>query len=252
MKTTTPIVALLAPLVLIGCGTADDSQPQADAAAASPSDVPAGGADVSVDNIPAGVYSVDRNHTYLTFSYLHLGYTYPQLRFTGIDGQLMVRSESMEDSSVAIAIDTASLDTKLPRFNTELQSLQYFNARDYPKIAFTSHSYEAAGPRNGALTGYLTIKGRTRPVKLDVTLNNAIQHPMMNVPAIGFSATGTVLRSDWGLSRNIPFVADEVDIRIEIEFLQGSNESSTEAAAIAAETTASAPEESLILSRAEQ
>ena len=63
---------------------------------------------------------------------------------------------------------------------------------------------------------------------------------MLDVPAIGFSATGTVLRSDWGLSRNIPFVADEVNIRIEIEFLQGSSETSSDAARIAAETTTAA------------
>ena len=74
----------------------------------------------------------------------------------------------------------------------------------------------------------------------DVTINNATQHPMLDVPVIGFSATGTVLRSQWGLTRNIPFVADEVNIRIEIEFLQGSNESSSEAASIALETTAAA------------
>ena len=245
MKAGLLIAIALLSLTLSGCDTAEDPQPRA-AAATTPS--AATGSDaVSPANIPAGVYSVDRNHTYLTFSYLHLGYSYPLMRFTSIDGELDLVGDSMEDSSVAISIDTNSLDTKLPRFNTELQSLQYFNAEDYPKITFTSHSYEPSGAATGKLTGYLTIKGRTRPASLDVTINNAIRHPILDVPVIGFSATGTLLRSDWGLSRNIPFVADEVTVRIEIEFLQGSSETSGEAARIATETTAAAPAENLVL-----
>ncbi len=238
MKIRLTAIAGVFAWTLAGCGAPDESQPSGDVAG-TPA---AGPATQAVDpaNIPAGVYSVDRNHTYVTFSYLHLGYTYPQLRFTSIDGELNLNGSSMADSAVAIAIDTDSLDTKLPRFDTELKSLQYFNARDFPKITFTSESYEPTGASTGTLSGYLTIKGRTRPASLDVTINNAIQHPMLDVPAIGFSATGTVLRSDWGLSRNIPFVADEVNIRIEIEFLAGSNETSSEAARIALETMAAA------------
>ena len=240
LSTFVPLVSL----ALAGCGTAEDPQPRAEATATPPA---ATGSDtVSPANIPAGVYSVDRNHTYLTFSYLHLGYSYPLIRFTSIDGELDLDGNSMEESAVAISIDTNSLDTKLSRFNTELQSLQYFNAEDYPKITFTSHAYEPTGDTTGTLTGYLTIKGRTRPATLDVTINNAIQHPMLDVPVIGFSATGTLLRSDWGLSRNIPFVADEVNVRIEIEFLQGSSETSREAARIATETTAAAPVDDLV------
>ena len=186
---------------------------------------------------------MDPEHTYLTFSYLHLGYSYPQLRFSAIDGELDLAGESLAQSRVAIAIDADSLDTKLPRFDRELKSLQYFNVDDYPTIAFTSQGYEPTGPASGSLAGNLTIKGRSRPVLLDVTINNAIQHPMKNVPAIGFSATGTLLRSDWGLSRNIPFVADEVTVNIEIEFLHGSSGTSSAAATGAREVTGGATEE---------
>lgn len=245
MKAGFPATIPLMALALAACGTAEDPPPRQAPATAPPA--ASGTGTVSPANIPAGVYSVDRNHTYLTFSYLHLGYSYPLLRFTSVDGELDLNGSAMEESTVAIAIDTNSLDTKLPRFDTELQSLQYFNAGDYPKITFTSHAYEPAGDAGGTLTGYLTIKGRTRPVSLDVTINNAIEHPVLEVPVIGFSAAGTLLRSDWGLSRNIPFVADEVNVRIEIEFLQGSNETSREAARIATETTAAAPEENLVL-----
>ena len=245
MKASILATIPLLPFALAGCGTAEDPQPLPEEATLPP--VASGDGTVNPANIPAGVYSVDRSHTYLTFSYLHLGYSYPLMRFTSIDGELNLNGNVMEESTVAISIDTNSLDTKLPRFDAELQSLQYFNADDFPKITFTSHTYEPTGDTGAKITGYLTIKGRTRPASLDVTINNAIQHPMLDLPVIGFSATGTLLRSDWGLSRNIPFVADEVNVRIEIEFLQGSNELSREAAGIAIEATAAAPMEDRIL-----
>lgn len=234
-------VATIAFVALSACGSADDPQILSDAT--TPSAGMPSTAEISIATIPPGIYAVDRDHTYLTFSYLHLGYSYPQLRFSGIDGELDLAGEALAGSSVAIAIETDSLDTKLPRFDRELKSLQYFNAEDYPTIAFMSQGYEPATPTSGSLAGDLTIKGRTRPVVLDVTINNAIQHPMKNVPAIGFSATGTLLRSEWGLSRNIPFVADEVTINIEIEFLYGASQASSAAAVSAREITAGVIEE---------
>lgn len=204
-------------------------------------------APVNPANIPAGVYSVDKMHTYLTFSYLHLGYSYPLLRVTGIDGELNLDGNSMQNSSVSMAIDASTIDTTLPRFNDELKSLQYFNVNKYPYITYTTHSYEPITETTGKLTGFLTIKGKTRPVILDVTINNAIMHPMLKKPVIGFSATGSLKRSEFGIARNIPFVADKVTVDISIEFLQGRNETSTSAANIARETTAAAPAESLVI-----
>ncbi len=224
-------------VLLAGCGESQDSG----GAIASAPDV------VDPASIPAGVYSVDRNHAYITFSYLHTGYSYPMLRFTGIDGELELSGELMDESEVSIAIDAATIDSKLPRFDTELRSLQYFNVDRYPNITFTTHSYESTGDAIGRLVGFLTVRGRTNSVTLDVNINNAIVHPMTNEPAIGFSATGSLLRSGFGLSRNIPFVADEVFVDIEIEFHQGTSDASSAAARIATETTAAAPAESLVI-----
>ena len=224
---------------LISCGGGEE--------AASPTIVSTEPGTVDPASVPAGVYSVDPNHAYLTFSYSHLGYSYPMLRVTGMDGELQLNGGAMEESAVSITIDANTIDSKLPRFNTELKSLQYFNVERYPNITFTTHSYEPTDRTTGRLTGFLTVKGRTTPVTLDVTINNAIVHPMTNEPVIGFSATGSLMRSDFGLSRNIPFVGDEVFVDIEIEFQQGSDEASTTAARIATETTAAAPAESLAI-----
>ena len=67
------------------------------------------------------------------------------------------------------------------------------------------------------VTGDLTIKDITKPVVLDVTINAAGEHPMMKVPAVGFDATTTLKRSDFGVGAYAPNVSDEVKIRITTE-----------------------------------
>ncbi len=248
MKSKINLFVPVAVFLLSGCGqdspqTGQESGNQPASTAA----VPAGEGGTSLANIASGVYSIDPMHSYLTFSYLHMGYSYPLLRATGIDGELTLNGGAMEESTVAIAIDASTIESGIQRFNTELHSLQYFNVEKYPHITFTSRAYGPTSDVTGRLTGFVTIRGKTRPMTLDVVINNAIIHPMSKKPVIGFTATGELKRSDFDMSRNIPFVADKVTIDIEAEFVEGSSETSSGAAMIAMDTTAGAPPESLII-----
>jgi hypothetical protein len=72
-----------------------------------------------------------------------------------------------------------------------------------------------------------------------------MDHPMLNKPVIGFSASGSLKRSDFGLDRFVPMVADQVAISIEAEFLRGSNDASAAAAKLAAEAILNADPASL-------
>ncbi len=255
MRNRITLFAAVVVLLLTGCADSEEpqgSQQQAEAAdvsAQAPQASP--GPDihgpVSPANIPAGIYAVDKSYTYLTFSYSHLGYSFPRLRVTGIDGELNLNGDDMAQSSVAITIDADTIDSQMERFDTELKSLQYFNVQDYPYITYTSSSYEPATETTGILQGYLTIKGNTRPVALDVVINNATFNPVIDKPIIGISATSSLKRTDFGLSRNVPFVGDNVNIEIHMEFAQGHSDTSAAAARIAENTTAAAAPESLIL-----
>jgi polyisoprenoid-binding protein YceI len=89
----------------------------------------------------------------------------------------------------------------------------------------------------GLLNGHVTIRGITEPLQLAVTLNNALVHPMLDIPVIGFSATGALARSDFGLDRFVPVISDSVVVDIEIEFLLGSNDESAAAATRARDTS---------------
>ena len=202
----------LSALIISGCGASDTGS-------------------TSGANVPSGTYSIDQSHTYLTFSYLHQGLSYPLLRATSIDGELDYDSSDIANSLVNISVATDSIRTNIDHFDKELASRKFFNAAKYPHITFTTDSYAAISEAEGVLNGHVTIRGITQPLELAVTLNNALIHPMLEIPVIGFSATGSLSRSDFGLDRFVPVISDTVVFNIETEFLLGSNDGSSAAAA---------------------
>ena len=226
---TNALTIVAAASLLVGCGQSEQPQTPVE-----------GGL-----GIPSGTYAVDKSHTYIVFSYLHQNLSYPLLRMTDIDGELDLDSVAMENSKASIAIAVNSIRTNLDYFDDELASRKFFHADKYPHITFSTHSYRTLNDSLGELTGYVTIRNVTKPITLTVTINGALEHPMMNKPVIGFSATGSLNRSDFDLDRFVPMVADKVEIRIESEFLQGSNAESAAAAQLAAEALANADPASL-------
>jgi polyisoprenoid-binding protein YceI len=76
------------------------------------------------------------------------------------------------------------------------------------------------GTNTGTLTGELTVHGVTKPVTLQLRLNGAGPHPMRKIAAIGFTATGTVKRSEFGVAAYVPMVGDELEVRLEVEAYQ--------------------------------
>ncbi len=183
--------------------------------------------------IPSGIYAVDKTHTYVTFSYLHQGLSYPLIRATEIDGELKLDATDIENSRADIAIEVDSIRSNTSYFDKELASPKFFNAAKYPHITFVTERYEALGDRSGRLHGTVTIRNISKPLSLDVTINGAMENPITKVPVIGVSASGYLNRSEFDLDRFIPAVADRVDVAIEAEFAAGSTEASASAAELA-------------------
>ena len=84
-------------------------------------------------------------------------------------------------------------------------------------MTFKSTKVETTGEHTANITGDLTLHGVTKPVTLAVTHNKSGKHPFMDRMETGFSATGTIKRSDFGMTEAVPMVSDEVEIRIEVE-----------------------------------
>lgn len=104
----------------------------------------------------------------------------------------------------------------------DLTSSAVFDAAQFPAATFKSTSIVRTGPTSGKITGNLTIKNVTKPVTLDATFNGGRPNPMNNSYALGFSATATIKRTDFGLTGMVwePFVSDDVQLTIQAMFQQ--------------------------------
>ncbi len=98
----------------------------------------------------------------------------------------------------------------------------FMNTVEYPEITFTATNIEVTGENTAEITGDLTIAGQTHPLTLSTTLNQAANHPMAGTPALGITATGTLMRSQWGNEGLLGPISDEVTIEIQAEFMQQS------------------------------
>ncbi len=170
-----------------------------------------------LSEVPSGTYTVDPTHAYITFQYSHLGLSNPTLSFDDFTVDLNLDSQDPTKSMILVSIDPASIITGSPIFKEHLTGEEFFDVSNNPEIVFQSTTIEAAGDDSYAVNGDLTIKGESKPVTLNVTINAAANHPMTGKPVIGMDATGEILRSDYGLDKFVPHVSDEVTLNITAE-----------------------------------
>lgn len=175
-------------------------------------------------NVPAGNYKSDNTHTNVLWSVKHFGLSNYYGRFDTVDARLELDPHNVSQSKLNVTIDPKSVDTNYPNkpntFNTEIAGEKFFDAAKFNTITFKSTAIEIQGKDTGTVTGDLTFHGVTKPVTLDVKFNNALNpHPMSKKPVIGFSATGTLKRSDFGVNAIVGPVSDDVSLTIETEFV---------------------------------
>lgn len=161
-------------------------------------------------------YKIDPNHTNVIATWDHFGYSRPSANFGQADGVIVYDADNVAKSSVKVTLPMSGLSAFVADFDAHLRSADFFEVEKYPDAKFTSTKVEAAGENKLRVTGNLTMHGVTKPVVLDVTLNKA-GTGRDGQPRVGFDATTTIKRSEWGLGRFAPNVSDEVAIRITTE-----------------------------------
>ena len=176
-------------------------------------------------------YTLDPNHTQVSFCWNHFGFSNPCANFNTIQGTLVYDAADPARSSVTVTLPLSGLDTHVPALDEHLKLPDFFDAARYPDVSFKSTKV-IPGARPGELTvdGELTAHGVTRPVTLAVHLNKIGAQPMLKAPAIGFNATTTIQRSAFGVGAYVPMVSDAVHVRITVE----ADEASAFAKAMAA------------------
>lgn len=100
----------------------------------------------------------------------------------------------------------------------ELKSVDWFDATKFPTIRFVSTALKPTGSNTADITGDLTFHGITRPVVLTARFNGAGINPIDKAYILGFDATTTIKRSDWGVKNYVPIIGDETILRISAAF----------------------------------
>ncbi|AOF97956.1 MULTISPECIES: YceI family protein [unclassified Sphingobium] len=178
--------------------------------AQAPAEVP-GSKDVA--KVSGGSYKVDGGHTQIVFAYDHMGFTNNVGVFAEPTGTLMLDKANPSASTVSIDVPIANLKTGVAKLDEHLLKADFFDVAKFPTAKFVSTSVKAEGT-GATITGNLTIKGITKPVTLDAEFYGAGTNPMNKQENVGFVATGSIKRSDFGLGYAVPVVGDAVELKI--------------------------------------
>ena len=162
------------------------------------------------------VYKVDSEHTFVSFSYKHQGYSIQTSRFDSVTGNITLNDQN-NAGVIDITIDTKSISTGSITFNKVIQADDLFATNQYPTASFKSEKIIFKNESISAVDGKLTIKSITKPIAITLT-GFACSRSLINFKYIcGANATTKLNRSDYNLGKYVPFVSDEVTIHIAIE-----------------------------------
>ncbi len=168
--------------------------------------------------VQAGSYGVEPFHTRVEFSVSHLGFTHYYGDFSGLSGSLELDPHHPSASKLDVDIPVSSVSTTNAKLDDELKGDEWFDAAKYPSIHFTATKITRLGPSTALITGDLTLHGVTRPVTLHASFNGAGVNPLDKAYTVGFDATTTIHRSQFGVTKYVPLVGDDVSLRISAAF----------------------------------
>lgn len=160
-------------------------------------------------------YEIDPAHTHVQFSVLRFGFNDVIGSFTDVKGTITLDKDAPEKSAVEVVISVASLVSGDATRDQHLSSEFWFNSENFPEMTFQSTAVEVIDETSARVTGDLTLLGVSKPVTLMVTLNKAGQDPASKSQAVGFSVTGSLDRTAFGMNTAAGLVGTDVAIRIE-------------------------------------
>lgn len=163
--------------------------------------------------------TLDENHSYVLWHINHLGFS-TQAGKWYVKGFVTLDKEEPKNSKVDVSIDMANLSTGNPELDKHLKSPLFFDVDKYPKATFVSDKVDVTSKTTAKVDGTLTLHGISKPVTLMVTLNKIGKNPISDLMTVGFTATTTIKRSDFGIKTLLPDLGDDVPIEIGAEAYQ--------------------------------
>jgi polyisoprenoid-binding protein YceI len=173
--------------------------------------------------LAAGRWTLDKNHSGVHFTVRHLGLSNVRGRFDAFEATLEVGTR-LADVAITAEVDLASVNTNNADRDGHLRSTDFFGTDEHASMSFRSTSVTGSGD-SYELTGDLTIAGVTEPVTFDVEFNGTDVFPADQSTHAGFTATGQIKRSDFGIDFGIVLGAeklmlgDKIKIELDLQFV---------------------------------
>lgn len=170
-------------------------------------------------------WTVDRTHSEVAFKIKHLMISNVKGMFNTFEATIYTTSNDFSTADIDLWIDPSSISTGDLKRDEHLKSPEFFDVLNHRQITFISNTIGQPDEKgNHELWGELTMLGITKNIKLNVQFGGIIQDPWENEKA-GFTVSGVIRRSDWGLTWNAPLeaggvlISDEIKILCEIELI---------------------------------
>ena len=168
-------------------------------------------------------YVLDKSHAVISFSVNHLGFSDVKGVFREFDAEIDFDPEAVEESSVRFVIDAASVDTFWPERDDHIRGEDFLHVSEHPEIVFESTSIEPTGDETAEITGEMTIRGVTKEVTFDASLNKMGPPPFDSSKTIaGFTVTGEIDRTEFGVDYAAPAVGVIIPVTVQLEMSPAS------------------------------
>lgn len=164
----------------------------------------------------ADTFIIDGNHTYPVFEVNHLGFSTQRGRFDKTSGTISLDAAG-KAASVEVTIDATSIDMGLAKWDKAMQEESFFNTEQFPTITFKAHDFTFDGDKPVAARGTLTLLGVAKPVDLSISGFTCKPHPLFQRFTCGADLSTTIKRSEFGMTKYLSTVGDEVKILIPVE-----------------------------------
>lgn len=171
----------------------------------------------------AETYAFDPAHTEVRVSWVHAGFSFQSAEFHTVGGTVTLDEGAIADAGANVTVAVDSIDTGVAALDDHLKSADFFEAETFPEIAFVATSVEQTGEKTARVTGDLTLKGVTKPAVFEAEIVNIGAHPLGQFMEpyqgqwLGFTATATINRSEWGMDKFIPAGSDAIEIVVNAE-----------------------------------
>jgi polyisoprenoid-binding protein YceI len=164
--------------------------------------------------VKAGTYKADPLHSQVTFSVSHFGFTEFAGQFGDAEGSLTLDPAHPSAAKLQVSVPIASVKTTSGKLDEELKGAQWLDSGTFPQATFTSTKVTPTGKGHATIAGNLTLHGVTKPVVLNAQFIGAGVNPIDKAYTVGFKASVTIKRSEFGVKTYVPVIGDDVELII--------------------------------------